>query len=191
MKGPIVVFSGHRIDDPGRLEERFPARIEAAVRAELEEVIGGLAGAYGDLGLGIASVASGGDILFHEVMRAAGTETIVYLPLPFGAFVDISVAPAGADWVGRASALVDGADTVALPPQAGPADRAFETANIQMIDDARSLAGPDGALMMVLWDGQPSEQRGGTAQMIDLAERHDLPVVIVDLDRILHFPGGG
>ncbi len=189
MKGPVVVFSGHRIDDPGRAEERFPARIEAAVRTELEEVIGGLSNAYGDLGLGIAAIASGGDILFHEIMRAAGAETIVYLPLPFEDFVDVSVAPAGPDWVGRASALVDGADTVALP-RAGTTDLAFEAANIQMIDDARSLAGPDGALLMVLWDGQPSDQPGGTAQMIDLAEQHDLPIVIVDLARILHFPGG-
>ena len=65
-----ILFTGHRIDEPGRVLPRFPADkaplVRAAIRAALERER-----ALGRPLVGLAGAASGGDIMFHEVCDRA------------------------------------------------------------------------------------------------------------------------
>lgn len=63
----VVVFAGHMIDLPGRLQPRFPPRIEAGVARAVRERLEALDGR-----VGFASAACGGDILFLEAVEDLG-----------------------------------------------------------------------------------------------------------------------
>ena len=103
----VVLFTGHRVDEPGRNTPRFPntdaAEAEArrlireAVEKEKSEAAGGI--------IGIAGGGSGADILFHEVCEELGIATRLYLALPPDQFSAASVAPAGPKWVARYNRL--------------------------------------------------------------------------------------
>ncbi len=92
----VAVFTGHMIDAAGRAQPRFPARIEPAVAAAIEQAI-----AAEELGFGYCSAACGADILFAERMLARGAEVDIVLPFRREDFVRTSVAFAGAGWVER------------------------------------------------------------------------------------------
>lgn len=69
------------VDLPGRKIPRFPPEIADAVKGELAAHISYQVGACDKKDVkGFASRARGGDILFHEVCREAGIETVVVLP---------------------------------------------------------------------------------------------------------------
>ena len=55
----------------------------------------------GDFLFGMAAMANGSEILFHEVCAELRIDTRVYLALPKDQYVGEYVAPAGADWVDR------------------------------------------------------------------------------------------
>ena len=98
----VLVFSGHRIDAPGRESPRFPSGaaqqaaelIGAAVRHEQDLAVGAPV-------VGFAGGASGGDILFHETCEQLGIPTTMMLALPPRAFAIRSVADAGPEWAAR------------------------------------------------------------------------------------------
>ncbi len=90
--GTVVVFSGHMIDSPDRLERNRPARfpnheplVEAAagaIRDQLEQL---------NAKVGYCSLASGGDILFAEAMLDRDAELHVVLPFAQPDFLRMSV----------------------------------------------------------------------------------------------------
>jgi len=92
----VIAFSGHMIDRAGRSPARFPPALEPAVAAALRDEI-----ARRGPSVGYAQAACGADILFLEAMQAAGMQTQVVLPFAPAAFVETSVAFAGASWVTR------------------------------------------------------------------------------------------
>jgi hypothetical protein len=123
---PVVAFSGHMIDAPGRTPARFPAKDEARVRDQVASRMAALspAAVYG-------SAACGADLLFLEAARALGCETHVVLPFPAEAFRATSVDYAGADWAGRFERALAAADsvTVASDHAARGSSATFEYAN--------------------------------------------------------------
>lgn len=185
-----VVFSGHRIDERGKQPARFPPRSEAvvreAIRKELQRIL-----ANSESGVfGIASLASGGDILFHQACADLGIASTIYLPLPARDFIRKSVLSGGVRWVWRAMKLVrthetrNAADLKLQVPASSEAELGvFERANIWMLEDTRSADPPAELILLALWDGAISGQLpGGTWQMVELARKRGVPVQILDMN---------
>ncbi len=90
-----ILFTGHMIDPLGTTPPRFPdslrAKAKEAIRNALRQEIGRTQGQV----VAIASGASGGDLLFHNVCEELHIEHHLYLPLPPDVFRNESVSPAG------------------------------------------------------------------------------------------------
>ena len=64
------VFTGHMVDLPGRSKARFPAALVDAARKAIEACVDcQTRGREKNDVTGYASLARGGDILFHEICR--------------------------------------------------------------------------------------------------------------------------
>jgi hypothetical protein len=92
----VIAFSGHMIDAPGRATPRFPAYLERAVKAALDQALVALVPAEG-----FTQAACGADLLFCESMLGCGQEINIVLPFALDDFIQQSVALAGPGWVGR------------------------------------------------------------------------------------------
>lgn len=183
----VVVFSGHRADATNRPSPRFPRSAEADVRAAIKALLEQeRAEASGPLE-GVAGGASGGDILFHEVCEELGIPTVVLLAIPADRYVVASVQDGGADWVERFWRLCR-----RLPPEVlGDSDdlpgwlsgvrgySVWQRNNLWTLSNALSRDNAQ-VTMMLLWDGQPGNGPGGTADMATLARMRGVKV----LDRI-------
>ncbi len=182
----VVVFTGHRVDAPGRPKPRFPPEKEAVARAAIlgvveREITGGAA-------LGIAGGASGGDILFHEVCAALKVATRLFLALPPAAYVAESVAPSGARWVERFWALEQRLEKRVLSER-GDLPRWLATKrsydiwqrnNLWMLNHALA-AGPRNVTLVALWDGAPTgDGPGGTSHMVTEARARGARVEIIE-----------
>ncbi len=185
----VVVFSGHRADavSPPRARPRFPrgaeANVRAAIRALLEQERAEASGPVE----GVAGGASGGDILFHEVCEELGIPTVVLLAVPADRYVAASVQDGGAEWVERFWRLCQ-----RVPPEVlGNSDdlppwlsgvrgySIWQRNNLWTLSNALSRDSAQVTLML-LWDGQPGDGPGGTADMAMLARARGVKV----LDRI-------
>ena len=162
----VLLFTGHRVDAPGRPQPRFPATAEpvaeemiaAAVRAALAATRGPTAG--------LAGGASGGDILFHEVAARLGVPTELCLALPPDEYCAASVADGGPDWVTRFEALCEGLPIRLLPPDAHRDQRdlsVWERNNLWMLDRAFDWT-RGGVGLVALWD-MVARARAGSARV--------------------------
>lgn len=171
-----VVFTGHMIDEEGRMPPRFPESCAAAARDEIHARLSKL-----KPDLGIAAAASGGDILFHEVCASLGIPTEVRLVIPPQQFVNESVAKAGAHWVERFWSLVRDkqaagrlrqlCETKTLPGwlQRKREYSIWNRANLWMLEYALSTT-PERLTVMALWNGEKGDGPGGTADLLKTAE---------------------
>ena len=183
----VLLFTGHRLDVPGRTAPRFPAAAEplageliaGAIADELDGAAGPLAG--------LAGGASGGDILFHEAAERLGVPTELYLALPPDDYCAASVADAGPGWVTRFTALCDGLP-IRLLPEGMPRDAlglsVWERSNLWMLDSAFEWTA-GGVAVIALWDGQESDGPGGTADMVARARARGARVRLLDAGRLL------
>lgn len=182
---PIVVFTGHMIDAPGREEPRFPPSLESAVRADIRarlQLLGPIA-AYG-------SAACGADILCLECVRELGGELHIILPFSAEQFRTSSVdfQPEG-QWGDRFESLLEDATEVLVvsqrPPPAG--ESIFEYSNLIMTGLARLRAQMlDTSLHAIaVWDGKPAAGQGGTGSIASLWQSANIPIehVRVGTDR--------
>jgi hypothetical protein len=185
-----LLFTGHRIDDPGRATPRFPSSKEAEARRAIAAAVDAeIASAASDRRkvIGIAGGASGGDILFHEVCRERGVDSAVYLVMPREDFIGESVAPAGPGWVDRfnrlAAALSTGvlgaSDELPVWLRQKPNYTIWDRSNLWMLHNAL-VNGGENATVIALWDGQPGDGPGGTEHMVEEAE--DLGAKVIRLD---------
>ena len=172
---PVVVYTGHMIDAPGRPEPRFPPALENTVRAQIRsrlERIGPVA-AYG-------SAACGADILCLECMEEMGGELHIVLPFAAEQFRATSVdfQPEGR-WGERFERLLQKAKEVLVVSQRPPpvGESIFEYSNLiltglgrlraQMLDtDLHGIA---------VWDGRPAAGEGGTGSITDLWQSSGIP----------------
>jgi len=91
--GPVVMFTGHMIDAPGK-QARFPEEIVDAARAAIGDALDAIGPA-----IGYCSLACGGDLLFFNEMQKRNLELRAYLPFERKDFERESVAFAGENWV--------------------------------------------------------------------------------------------
>jgi hypothetical protein len=136
--------------------------------------------------IGIASAASGGDILFLERCVEAGIEIRIVLPFSVARFVETSVRGAGSrNWETRFRSLWD-----ALPPgsrlilDASQAENAYEYCNRHLISVALEVA--EKFRLIALWDGKKEDPKpGGTASFVKLACLAGGHVALIDTKALL------
>lgn len=181
-----IVFSGHMVDEPDRPEPRFPSdavpRAAELIRATIRSIQ-----RRGLIRVAVAGAASGGDILFLEAAQAMGIPTRILLPGPSEEFISRSVAPAGPDWISRFDRVCARStprilhDRIELPEWLTPGIdySVWERNNRWILATALEAGGADTTLV-VLWDQQPGDGRGGTAHMVEQARAQGAEVVGID-----------
>jgi hypothetical protein len=167
----VLLFSGHRVDAPGRAPPRFPAALVPAVAHRIAALLDELGADHHDLAL--AQAAAGGDLLFLEACLARGVPCRVLLPLPVQAFIAQSVLPSadGEHWLARFDALrarLPGPmvlmDDAIGPTPAG--ENPWVRAAAWQLDSAFA-SGAAQVCLVCVWDGGRGDGPGGTAHMVD------------------------
>jgi hypothetical protein len=180
----VVLFTGHRIDEAGRAVPRFPADKEAVARAAIRDAIA----AEGDVVLGIAGGANGGDILFHEVCGEVGITTDLFLAIPADRFIAASVSSAGPAWVerfwklwrrdGRQPRVLSSSDELPLWLQEKPQYSIWQRNNLWELYNA--LAAGDEVTLLALWNGEKDgDGPGGTADLVSKAHERGAKTIIL------------
>ncbi|WP_062218026.1 hypothetical protein [Streptomyces sp. NBRC 109706] len=133
------------------------------VRAALRELVAG----YGAAELvGVSCIAAGADSLFAEAVLDAGGRLVVVIP--GRDYRERKVKP---DHAERFDRLVDVADEVHIVPLDRAGRDAYEAAGKELLRRADRL--------VAVWDGRPSNGRGGTADTVDQARAAGVPVDVV------------
>ena len=114
----VALFSGHMIDAPDRLSQRFPPDKEPIARRAIEEALRDLG--IGGTDLAICGGACGGDLLFAEAATARGARLELFIPFDEPTFLQGSVDFAGGDWRARYLAMKARATLHVQPDELGP-----------------------------------------------------------------------
>jgi hypothetical protein len=191
----VVLFSGHMIDNPDNRgpekakPERFPAAKANAVGAALGAQLDAMGAGAGDVGL--CGGACGGDILFAEACLARRMRLHVFIPESVSSFLRNSVNFAGAEWQERFFEVVQRPeveyriqpDALGPPPQIGNPPRNIDIyiRNNRWLTYTAIAYGLDRLRLLSLWNQQPGDGPGGTADMVELVQSFaGIKPVIVD-----------
>jgi hypothetical protein len=118
----------------------------------------------------VSALAEGADRIAAEAALVRGWALDVVLPFSAEVYrVDFQEA----DSVSIFNELLSRArSTLVLSGERTEETRAYETVGLTVLDESD--------LLLMIWDGGPSEGRGGTTQMLEQASRLDIPVVHID-----------
>lgn len=178
----IAVFTGHRIDEPGRQPPRFPRSLVDPVRAAISQWL-----RDHNVRIGFCSAACGADLLFlDELQSLPGSITRVVLPYAEEQFIPDSVARTGEPyWKELYHRVLEKAEqvTIASPHRIGPAGTPFTYANRILLGQAKLCEQEFQTKLMGLavWNGQPGDGPGGTADTVAHWRDQDLTVYTIDL----------
>lgn len=155
---------------------------EAALKAGMAEMV-----RAERIGFGYGGLAAGADILWAETLLGAGAELHVVAPLGLASYVETSVRPFGAHWVGRFEACLARAASVrfaARDPYAGD-DEVFAYASRFAIGCAILRA--DGlstrAIQTAVWDGRSATGPAGASADVAYWRETGRPQSILPFDR--------
>ncbi len=196
----VFVFTGHRIDDPGRVAagkgKRFPPEMEPVAREAIKAAIVAELGEGNTNAVGIAGGASGGDILFHEVCRELKIKTHLYLALPRADYIAASVQDAGEGWVRRFNNLYDTLDKRELsrsndmPRWLREKDGEYgvwQRSNLWILTNAVALdkkGGGSNLTLIALWNGKQGDGAGGTEDMTAQARKRGAQTRILPTEEL-------
>lgn len=184
----VVVFTGHMIDQPGRLSPRFPGALEARVAREIAQVLGKL-----EAGIGYSSAACGSDILFLEAMLKRQGEINIVLPFQWQEFrkTSVEIVPGG-DWGARFEHLLSRATrvVVACEHRSTGSPLAYEYGNLLQDGLAvlRARLLDTDLVPLVVWDGRPGDGAGGTATFVEHWLNQGRHPEIIDIAAMLTEP---
>jgi hypothetical protein len=192
----VVVFAGHRIDDPGRSEPRFPAGRADRAKGLIRDALTKLVSEGWEL-LAFASAAPGGDILFHETCAELGVRSLPCLPMPADRYSSQTFRDLD-DWRSRFLALLErnrerSWDVLELSDQEGlprwlhgTAVNPWERGNRWVLQMALA-SGARRITLLALWDGKPEgDAAGGTAHMVQLARNAgNVAIDVIDARELL------
>lgn len=161
----VAFFAGHRIDREG-MSPRFPQKESEAVKKKLRATLGKLR-----ISVGVASLADGADILFHECLIEAGRQCRVILPSPVEDFRKRLEADDPGGWVDRFDKVLEAASTVEIVSNSVFTQDwgiVYELATDYMIGYSMNLAEEfDGEIIpLVVWDKKMQSKRGGTSSAV-------------------------
>jgi hypothetical protein len=188
----IILFTGHRIDAPGRQKPRFPPDKEDQARAMILKAVSGEKEKTTGEFLGISGGASGGDILFHEICQELDIPSQMYLVLPKNDYIKKSVADGGPRWVERFKRLFEQkqpkilSDSVDLPRwlRVKKDYSIWQRSNLWMLHSALVLSN-DNLTLIALWDGEVGDGPGGTEDMIKRAEDRGATFIHLDARKLI------
>lgn len=178
--GRVAAFSGHMVDSPGRRIPRFPEYKIEPVRREIAHALDNL-----NIKEGFSSAARGGDLLFIEELLKRDGKAHVYLPFPRDAFAQTSV---GFGWDPLYFQILNDSrvqvvELAAQLPPSGEHGRAYDHCNQIIQDEAIKSAQKAGIepVLLTVWNGNPGDDRGGTADAVKAWELHGYQIVVIDL----------
>jgi tetratricopeptide (TPR) repeat protein len=181
---PVLIYTGHMIDSPGRSQPRFPPEMESTIRAEIRRRLERLepVAAYG-------SAACGADILCLECVQELGGELHIVLPFPAEQFRSESVdfCPDG-HWKERFERLLESADEVLViseqPPPSGTS--IYEYVNLFMTGVARLRAQMMETHVqgLAVWDGTGIGGEGGTGSLVSMWQDTGVALEHIALDAV-------
>jgi hypothetical protein len=177
MTDTVVLFAGHRVDEPGRTPPRFPPECETKARLAIESVVKSIAAAAWGPVLGIAGAADGGDILFHEVCRELGIESEVCLAVSAAEYVHTSVQ---ASWTARFHRLLMAHPTAILDPGTGDVWLRDHEWQLRRARERR----PRRTVLVALLEAKATDIPDGTSGMVRMAQEGGLEVVRLDAREI-------
>jgi hypothetical protein len=149
-----IGFTGHR-----KLSDE--AKCREAVRKVLLEWIAKVPGVV----YGVTSVAAGADLLFAETCIELNLPIRVFLPVPKEQFREDFDEPA---W-DRAECVFKNALSVEVTGAGEKLTERYYECGIQTVQESQ--------LLIALWDGEPSQGLGGTADMVHFAKEQGRPVI--------------
>jgi class 3 adenylate cyclase len=184
----VIHFLGHIISAPGG-RGRFPAEFEDEVRQRIDKALDGSAGlfAYG-------SLAAGADILFAEAVLKQGGLLQVVLPFEIEDFINVSVRPAGEQWVERFHHCYEKANARRFATEDGYLgdETLFSYCSQLAMGLSQLRAGLMGtsAEQIAVWDGQPPTGPAGTAADMAVWRRTGLPQTTIPVSGETVQPAG-
>ena len=192
----VVLFAGHRVDEPGRSQRRFPASEADRAKTLIRDALVKLSGEDVEF-LGMASAAPGGDILFHEACEDLGIRSVPCLPMPADKYASHTFGAVD-EWRSRFLNLLDRTrerkrDVLEMSDQEGlprwlqgTSVNPWERGNRWVLQMGLA-AGAKRITLLALWDGElTGDDLGGTAQMVDLARSAGvIDVKVIDTRQLL------
>jgi hypothetical protein len=182
MLETVVLFAGHRIDEPGRNPPRFPPECEPLAYLAIKSAVTNIATAQDGLVTGIAGAADGGDILFHEACDELRIASEICLALPVAEYVQTSVQPA---WRERFYRLLQRHSVANLPQAIGDVWRRDHEWQIRLAHEKR----PERTILLALSSEGEAEIEGGTSDMINMARAEGIEVIRLSMRKILDDSG--
>jgi hypothetical protein len=180
---PVVMYTGHMIDQLTRKKPRFPSALEGLMAAAIRnkfEVLRPLA-AYG-------SAACGSDILCLEAMREVGGETHIVLPFPADEFHRVSVDFASGGWGERFERALAAADSVTITSdhRARGSSATFEYANLVLSGMAHLRAQVLNTDLrgLAVWDGRSSAGGAGAASLVRIWQSQNVTLEQIRMPEI-------
>jgi tetratricopeptide (TPR) repeat protein len=189
----VILFTGHMIDAPGTSPPRFPDSLRQRAREAIRNAMKQELARTGGEVVAIASGASGGDLLFHDVCGELGIEHRLYLPLPSDLFRNESVSPAGRFWEdefdellkkGPAPPLLSTSTELPVWLSVKKDYATWQRANLWLIHEALAV-GAKNFTLLALWDGVKTEGLGGTYHMRTLAQQYGAALVTVSMTDLI------
>jgi hypothetical protein len=155
------------VDLPNRPAPRFPSALVPAAREEIANRVRHHAGtSKAGTVKGFASLARGGDILFHEVCRSFGISTVIVLPFSPEEFLMTSVKGlrSGA-WPRRFREIWERtASTARFSLGLSNSSAAYSACNNRLAQLAQSHGDVQ---LIALWDGDRGDGVGGTGHFVE------------------------
>ncbi|MET0691584.1 MAG: tetratricopeptide repeat-containing protein, partial [Candidatus Binatia bacterium] len=188
----VILFTGHRIDAPGRPTPRFPAAKEEQARAMIRDAVTNIKAKTDGKLLGISGGAAGGDILFHEVCEELNIPSQMYLVLPRNDYIKASVADSGPGWVERFNRFYDKlkakvlSDSDRLPRwlRAKKDYSIWQRSNLWMLHNALYIS-QEHLTLMALWNGSSGDGPGGTEDMVKRAVDRGATFIHLDTRKLI------
>ncbi|RYE59653.1 MAG: hypothetical protein EOP48_00135 [Sphingobacteriales bacterium] len=179
----VCCFTGHMIDEEGKIEKRFTNDMVGQVRESIGSAI-----VNNNIGFSFSSAASGSDIIFLQEMQSRGLETNIILPYDIDAFVVKSVKPAGEYWVNSFFEVLKNAGSVTVIRDDEEHDDhlAFVYTN-QVINGLAKIKVSilcSELISMAVWDQRITNAPGGTSHALEqwnLTEHKNIVIPIGDL----------
>jgi hypothetical protein len=177
----VAAFTGHMVDPPDRPTPRFSSEKVEAVRQAIAERLKKHGIVYG-----FSSAARGSDLLFLEELTKMGSRARVFLPFPREEFKKTSV---GYGWDDRFDTVLKAHEVVELSAHVLPAanqPEAYANCSRKILEEAVAKAKvlKQKPLLIAVWNRDPGDGAGGTADAVHdwTNEGHD--VVVIDISKL-------